>query len=369
MKANTTTGVRMFGFKSSQENNAKERETRRKAREGLIQFGIKFIDDATIGIMKNDLILIGAPSGVGKTQICCNFASSGVSQGKKVAYIALEAEEFEIEQRIKYPIFAGFYFSDPERPKDTGRISFDRWSMGDFDQSLCKYEDLADDFFGRAYPNLFTYYKADKFDVNDFIKKILECADTADLIIVDHIHYFDFDDDNENRAIKEVAKTARTLALDQGKPIILVAHLRKRDKRNEDLVADLDEFHGSSDLHKISTKVITISPGKRNEDGTFNTYFRIPKNRKNGDTKNYCAKVLFNPKKGGYEKEYYLGWADQKRGKEFELIERNLYPEWAEYFSGEGSSNNFHNQRQQELPQVKNWARDIPTSQKNSDWE
>src|SRR5690606_17377988 len=101
--------------------------------------------------------------------------------------------------------------------------------------------------------DLFLFYKTKTFGTNELLLAVAECSKDTDLIIVDHVHYFDFDDDNENRAIKDLAKIVRQLSIEEQKPIILIAHLRKRDKKNPDLVADLEEFHGSSDLYKIAT--------------------------------------------------------------------------------------------------------------------
>jgi hypothetical protein len=131
--------------------------------------------------------------------------------------------------------------------------------------------------------------------------------------------------------MREIAKTARTLSLEEGTPIILVSHLRKRDRGNPDLVAGLDEFMGSSDLYKIATKVITISGGAMTQTGCYETFFRIPKNRTNGGVTRYIGRVLFNPKMGNqYEKKYSLGWSHSTRENGFEGIDESLYPDWAE---------------------------------------
>lgn len=316
-------------FKSSAESNKLERISRAKNRERALRFGIEFLDDATRGIFRDDLVLLGAPSGMGKTQLCCNIALANMEDGKKVHYIALEAGEFEIERRLKFPLVMERFYADRDRPR-LQRITFADWLLGVHLDALKSYEDDADKFFETAFRDLFLFYKQDRFGLSHLTEAVLSCSSDTDLIIVDHVHYFDFDDDNENRAIREIAKTVRTLALEEQKPIILVAHLRKRDRANEDLVAGLEEFHGSSDLYKIATKVITMSPGRPSSDGLFETYFRIPKNRIDGGVTRYSARELFNPKKGGYEKgRYKIGWAEQKRSAGFAEIDESQYPEWA----------------------------------------
>jgi KaiC/GvpD/RAD55 family RecA-like ATPase len=298
--------------------------------DSALRFNVQFLDDACRGILREDLVLLGAPSGAGKTQICCNIALANMLQGKRVHYIALEAAEFEIERRLKYPLVMERFFADPGRPKIDGKINYADWILGKYISELNNYENQAAEFFEKAYGNLFLYDKQDRFSVNELIKAVTMHSKLADLLIVDHVHYFDFDDDNENRAIKEISKLAMSLVQEEKKPIILIAHLRKRNKENSEVVADMDEFHGSSDLFKIATKVITIAPGKVTPDGKYETFFRIPKNRTDSSSSRFIAREFFCPKRGGYEpNRYELGWPEQKRGGLFKPIPKNFLPTWA----------------------------------------
>jgi energy-coupling factor transporter ATP-binding protein EcfA2 len=308
-----------------------EADDRRTARENLRPTGISFLDDALIGIGPGDMVLLGAPSGIGKTQLCCNIARANIDQGRKVHFMALEADEYEIERRIKFQIIAREYFAMPfqDRPRIDGRLEFDRWRMGDFLLPLGQLEINAMKEFDEKYRNLFLLYKGDKFGISELIESVIGNADKSDLFIIDHAHYFDFDDDNENRAMKSLAKTVRQLAIDQGRPIILVAHLRKRDRSNPDLVPGIDEFHGSSDLSKIATRVITLAQGGITHNGNYETYFRIPKNRLNGGSKFVIARMVYNPQRGNYEKEYRLGSASLTRESGFQDIPSDDVPQWA----------------------------------------
>lgn len=321
-----------MSFLRSIERSFKEVDGRLKNRDGLLQFGIKYLDDAMVGIMKNDLILIGAGSGGGKTQICCNIAAANVKAGKTVHYIALEAEYQEIERRIKYQLFAKHFFNDPKRPKDI-HINFQNWMLGDYVSSCDFAEAAAATEFIDQFPTLYTFYKSESdFTVDHMIQTITEASIDTDLIILDHVHYMDFDDDNENRAIKVIAKTARTLALEMGKPIILVSHLRKGVAKTPTFAPGLEEFHGSSDLYKIATKAVTLGPGGATNDGKIQTYFRIVKNRFEGSVTRYIGRVFYDVKAGKYEKSYELGDAfQQPTDKGFQRLAHANYPAWAEY--------------------------------------
>lgn len=326
-------------FRRASDSAFEEFRQRLKTPEKLLRFGIEFLDEALRGIFPDDLILLGAPSGAGKTQICCNLALANIEDGKTVHYFALEAAEFEIERRLKWPLVMERYYSDEQRPR-LGRIEYTDWLLGKYGVELQQYETEAAEFFEKAFKTLHLHYKSERFDISTLIEGVLSCSAETDLILIDHAHYFDFDDDNENRAMKALAKTIRTLALEEGRPIVLVAHLRKRDKQNDELVAGLDEFHGSSDLYKIATRVITVAPGRPTQGGDYETYFRVAKNRLDGGVTRYLGRQLFSPKRGGYEKGYKLGWANQTRKEGFAEIDSSLLPSWARRTaSGVGNSN------------------------------
>lgn len=349
-----------MSFLRSVEHAFDEVNQRRNLRDGLLKFGINYLDDAMVGILKNDLILIGAGSGMGKTQTCCNIAKANIENGKKVHYIALEAEYLEIERRIKYQLFAKSFYKDAGRPRGL-TISFQNWMLGDyFDSCTLNEADSANEFL-RSYDNLFTFYKADKFDVNDLILTVMECAADTDLIILDHVHYMDLEDD-ENRSIKEIAKTARTLALEQGKPIILVSHMRKRDRHSNEFAPGLEEFHGSSDLYKIATKAVTIGPGAIAADGTIETYFRIVKNRFEGSVTRYIGKSFYNSREGKYEKHYEIGDAFQNRDNGFQQLSRDLYPTWGDYYDTASGYNFSHAQGTTRSNEVIRRAPPVPVS-------
>ncbi len=305
-----------------------EIQTRIKRGQNVLKFGIKYLDDATKGIFPADLILLGARSGAGKTQICCEILDANVLAGKRVLYVALEAELHEIEHRLKFKIFMDIMRSG----KTFDPIEYDLWILGHYVDQYAEQEAQAIKIFIEKYKTGFVQYKADKYDIYDLIETVTYASDQVDLIIIDHVHYFDFTEDlNDNKAIKQIAQTARQLALENNKPLILVAHLRKTDKFNKELAPDMDEFHGSSDLAKIATKIITIAPGKDIRDGSYETFLRIPKNRFNGSSSKLAARVFFSQKGEGYEDSYELGWANQE---EFKPIDQAAYPRWARKESG-----------------------------------
>lgn len=290
----------------------------------LLKFGIKFLDDALRGILPNDLILLGAPTGIGKTELCVQIALANLGEGKRVHFIALEAEPYEIERRLIFPLIAEAYYQDKDRMKLERKLNMTDWMIGKFNDELSRYEENIYEYFVSAFKDLFTFYKSGKFGVDEMIYNITSVCDQTDLIIIDHVHYFDWDDDNDNRAIKNIAKKVREVALEIGKPVILIAHLRKKDRGSKELCASADEFHGSSDLTKIATKIITIASAGLIDGDKYGTYFRIAKNRIDGSVTRFLARINFDYKRRKYEDEYKLGFSNSTK---FEEV--GDYPYWA----------------------------------------
>lgn len=325
---------------------------RLSTRETLISFGLAYLDDALVGIAPDDLILLGARSGAGKTQLCVNIARNALRQGKKCHFFALEADRHEITRRIKFETFQKLYKAKHGRACD-----FQRWSLGLYLPHESDLEAKANDIFAKEFGagDLQVYYKRGDFTAAKMVEEVLKISSKTDLIIIDHIHYFDLHDDNENRAVKEIAKTARDLVLEQGKPIILVSHLRKANKENNYYAPTLEEFHGSSDLYKIATRAITLGPGDFNpESGVAETFVHIAKNRFDGSVNRYTGRVAYNIERGCYEQKYEVGSCYQKRDREFETLVGNDRPRFARRGLMRVDSSN--DQRPKEIPVIKRGA-------------
>lgn len=303
-------------------------EKTKDRRKTLLSFGINYLDDALDGILPNDLILLGAGSGAGKTELCCSIARHNVELGKRVHYIALEAEYGEIENRILYQMISKYFYADESRQRHI-KLFYNKWLLGDYGKLIEPYEGKAANEYVNKFHSFYTFYKDKDFNSDQLIEKVMYASDETDLIILDHVHYMDWDEENENMALKNIAKTARDLSLDLGKPIILVSHLRKRDKWADEICPGLEEFHGSSDLYKIATKAFTIAAGDYKGEGKYETYFRVVKNRISGGVTRFVGRGIYKQSEGRYEETYDIAKSNQKRGEDFECLTGVESPDWA----------------------------------------
>ncbi len=330
MTDNTDEKSKPSGFESSASRVIGELDERLANAARALGYHNGFLDDVLRGILPHDLILIGAPSGVGKTDLALQIAINNVANKKRVAYFALEAEPRELERRTKFGMLCSQLYR--EGNASAGAMNFADWQMGRLEDVCGHLNAAADRMFLSKLGGMQTFYRGSHFDQNDLREAIIGIHERVDLIVVDHLHYIDSDDDNEARGLGDVVKAVRDVVLRIGKPVILVAHLRKRDPRGKQLVATLDDFHGSSNVAKIATHAISLDRAYNVEPSKWwlsPTFMTILKDRRGGET-GHCALAQYNKKTRSYESSYSLGRL-VKMGTEWEQVKVGDAPTWAKH--------------------------------------
>ncbi len=317
------------GFEASPERIEGEAEARIAAGSRELNYHHSFLDDVLRAISPHDMILIGADTGAGKTDLVTGIARENARRGKRVFYFALEAEPQEIERRIKFSILSEW--ASQRGVPGVGDLTFADWYRGKCEHIVGKLNDEADLFIRDKLAALHTYYRGSKFDYSDLRKLFLAIQDRADLMVVDHLQYVDLDDaTDENRGYKRLVQMVRDLVLGAGKPVILVAHLRKRDTRARRIVPDIEDFHGSSDIIKVCTRAIMLAPARsipsRNPQ-IANTFIHVPKDRVGGAT-GLVALQEYHRGLRSYSRNYKLG-RPSPSGTEWEELEPGAVPRWA----------------------------------------
>jgi replicative DNA helicase len=307
-------------------------DDRRKETKNLLPLGIPYFDSAIGGILPDDLIIITARTGSGKTEIATLITQTALKLGKIVNFFALEAYKGEIESRIKFKLLANAFYSQKDF-KHYGRTpNYHDWRRGTNDDLTEKFEPEVDEILSKQLVNLFTCYRETSFTPEDFEKEILKVRDfmEADLIILDHLHFFDFDSENENAAMKATVKRIRQISATIRKPIVMLAQLRKRDKSIKSIVPDSEEILGSSDIAKMATIILSTAPAfdqPSTQSHLFATYLRVCKNRDDSSRTRYVGLGFFNIRDNSYQDEYRLGKLSIDESK-FEELEGE-WPEWA----------------------------------------
>jgi hypothetical protein len=311
-------------FKSAVERNKAGIDERETFRSKLKPYGVKFLDECTGGLACDDLVLLLAYTGIGKTMLAVLMAAQAAMKNERVIYFALEAHENEIEWRLKYREIANLYYASEDNRRTT--LTYRNWIFKD-GPDVSKFEIPADRMFELKYSTLRTVYPTAGLTSKGFEKCIETITNHADEVFIDHLHYFDIDSLNENKGLTDTMKTIRHSVLVSRVPHVLVCHLRKDPMGGSKILPMIDDIHGSSNISKIATVVIAI--GRAPDDCSsliVPTYFRVLKYRRDGSVMANTARLMFDVKKNQYEDNYELG---KLTADGFEKLPYGENPYWA----------------------------------------
>lgn len=309
------------GFIDFKEANIREVNSRASFDKSKMPiYPVRFLNDACFGILPSELVIIGAGTGIGKTQFANDLAIANATQGKKVYLFSLEGHKDEVISRLKYKFICSEYYKNPNGID----MSYPKFLMGQIPE-LEKYEAKFEKEMEGLNENLFIYDRKETLGIENLIEKIGR-INHADLIILDHLHYLSLEDSFENSQITKVMRTIKDITELRSIPFVVISHLRKKIKER-DLLPDNDDFHGTSNIPKIASTCITISPWHdfdNEKDQISATLFRITKSRA-GAQKKYIGLVSFDRKLNKYSNKYKLCRIDKG---ELKQVEYEDYPSW-----------------------------------------
>lgn len=270
-------------------------------------FGIPYLDEKTSGILPNDLVLIGARSGAGKSSLAQSIASHNSRMGTKVGLISLE--DFKDDA-----FMTKVYYSYLREANE-----YDL-SLRDFLGGLGTTFNPDMAALGRAEKKAEEYFKdmclttrQKGFGIEDLketmVRNVVE--DKCKIIIIDHIDYIDKIDPRENDVvhITEIMRTIRELQDIEGIAVIAFSHLRKPfGSKDLPRIPSMDEFIGSGNKVRESTMVVSFAPDdKRNEtalDESVKSTFCCIRKLRHGGYDNTAARLFFDRRTGNYDENY-----------------------------------------------------------------
>jgi len=296
--------------------------------QSMIPFGVQYLDRALSGIFPNDLIIVGAATGAGKSELATTIALHNAELGNRVAFFALEAHHGEIELRTKFKLYARQMRERNMLPPSFG---YEDFILGRYTAELQPFVTYVESYIAERFSCIDVFYRDKAFSSKDFEREFAAISGKdIKLCVIDHLHYFDFEGDNENQAISDIMKKIKDMSQVTGIPVILVGHLRKRERGTHQLVPNADDFMGTSNISKIATKVITMSSGGvvDKDPSCFYTYMRVAKNRYGSRAIHYVAGGIFDTRVNDYvSKRWALGKLTNMDSK-FEGLDEDNFPSW-----------------------------------------
>lgn len=260
----------------------------------ICNYGISFLDKTVNGIYDEDLLIIGAESGIGKSTIAEIIAFSCVQQGIKPALFSLEN-------------FAG-------NTRDKKAFEFWKQDTGNWNTKFREWIDLrnnnqlASDVHTRKAEEEISKMNLIERSNKDYTIDLLEkdfksvVDDGCKVILLDHLDYFDaFEKDNDLQHIKRLMKTIRRLQDNYKVAVIGFSQLEKNVDKNI-IVPTYDDLYGSGDKVKQATLVLMVSRcDEEPVNGIYLTYMNLSKDR--FGSKEAC-KIGFDIKTGRYENNF-----------------------------------------------------------------
>lgn len=325
----------------------------------LCSYGIKPLDDALICINRGELVVIGADSGVGKTEGAVQIASHNAKLGKKVALYHLEGGFREAISRMKWKDICRYYYDNHSDKRL--EMSYQKWVVNlEQDKLMQEIESLVWNEYKEKYgDNLFIHKSSDDLTLTDFLASLLDfhsletaagakLSDKArqdgfnlDLIVIDHLQYFSLDQsESEISEITNIIRQVKKVTDNFQIPVVLISHLRKKSKDRG--LPDQQDFYGSSNIPKIANTAITLTPQINKEDfsnNLFPTWIRVVKSRV-GIRSSVAVLCDFDGKKKEYSDKYSLYKVNGDGHTSPEPMGNNELPKWA---------------KQKEISLVKTW--------------
>lgn len=272
-----------------------------------LPFHVGFLDDITRGILPTDLVVILSGTGAGKTSFLANLAHNSASAGCRVGFFALEAYKGEVEARLLFKEMAKL--AHHRRIQGAGRLTYADWLSNRCEDIVSQVVDDAKTSLQRTTGSMRTLYRNSSFTVDNFVDVFRAAESDLDLVILDHLHFVDINEEDENKGLKRVIKTISDLVRDFEVPVVLAAQTRKKDTRSRRLLPTKEDLHGSSEVMRATTRLISFGrywQAERKVRGLYPTLVRVEKDRVCGETE-YTAQLGFDSRTAQYRKGYELG--------------------------------------------------------------
>ena len=232
------------------------------------------LNGKTLGIRKGEIVTVTAGSGIGKSQLCREFAHFLLQQGETVGYIALEESVKRtslglMSLAINKPLHLGnTEVSDKELKEafdttlGTGRVyMYDHWGSTDSDNLMDKIRYLANG-----------------------------CG--CGWVVLDHISIVvsGMDGGDERRMIDNTMTKLRTLVEEVKVGLILVSHLKRPEGKGHEEGArtTLAQLRGSAGTAQLSDIVMGCERDQQDKEMNNITVVRVLKNRWTGETGVAC---------------------------------------------------------------------------------
>ena len=228
----------------------------------------------TYGMRKNELVLVTAGSGIGKSSVMRELVHYIIKNtDEKVGCLFLEESVRQTGLGILSVEASKRFHITSEEDRD--------WTVEDKEKALDNLNDLEQVVFWNHFgsstlENLLTRVR--------YMVKGLDCQ----YIVLDHISMVVYETSNERKAIDDIMVKLRTLVQELGIHLIVVSHLSRPQGTGHEEGANisLNQLRGSHSLAQLPDMIYALERNTQalNEDERNRTWIRVLKNRFSGES-------------------------------------------------------------------------------------
>ena len=223
--------------------------------------GIQDLDQKTCGLHKQELTIIGARPGVGKTTLALQIAEHIAEKGIETAIISLEMSDTQIIQKMI-----------AKRTK----INSYKMRMGTMEQADIDAMAIAGTEISELPIHLIT--KARTLQHIENIARKLKNRSNLGLLVIDYIQLIKNKGrfGNREQEVADITRTLKLLSLELDIPIIGLCQLSRNATRQEPTLADLRE---SGAIEQDADNVLFLYQEKEDEGSIVDVTLKIAKQR------------------------------------------------------------------------------------------
>ena len=223
--------------------------------------GITDLDDKILGLHNQELTVIGARPGVGKTTLALQIAQNIARKGKNVTIISLEMSDKQLIQKLI---------------ASKARINSYKMRRGTLEES--DFEKISNVSADISKLPITLISNATTIQKIETIIRKLKNKNQLDLIIIDYIQLIKNNKKLPSREqeVADITRTLKLLSLELNIPIIGLCQLNRNATKAEPTLADLRE---SGSIEQDADKVMFLYQEKEDTSNVVDVTLKIAKQR------------------------------------------------------------------------------------------
>lgn len=223
--------------------------------------GITDLDNMMCGLHRQELTIIGARPGVGKTTLALQIAEYIASKGIETAFISLEMSEFQIIQKMI---------------ANKTRVNSYNMRLGTLEERDLEKIGVAGAEIAELPIHLIT--KVRTIQQIENIARKLKNKSNLGLLVIDYIQLIKNSGkfNNREQEVADITRTLKLLSLELDIPIIGLCQLNRNASKAEPTLADLRE---SGSIEQDADNVLFLYRENENEENIVDVTLKIAKQR------------------------------------------------------------------------------------------